>query len=159
MGARADILAKQFEETASELSEAIEKMTDAEWKMVTSAEKWPVGVTAHHAAGAHEPISGIVKAVASEQTMPPFTMEMLDEMNAQHAKDFAGCTKAETLALNKQGVATASAIVKGLSDADLQKSGTVMTGMPAMTVQQIIEGVLISHVQEHLGSIKATVGR
>jgi hypothetical protein len=49
--------------------------------------------------------------------------------------------------------------VKGLSDADLQKSGTVMTGMPAMTVQQIIEGVLISHVQEHLGSIKATVGR
>jgi hypothetical protein len=159
MGARADILAKQFEETASELSEAIEKMTDAEWKMVTSAEKWPVGVTAHHAAGAHEPISGIVKAVASEQTMPPFTMEMLDEMNAQHAKDFAGCTKAETLALHKKGVASACAIVKGLSDADLEKSGTVMTGMPAMTVQQIIEGVLISHVQEHLGSIKATVGR
>jgi hypothetical protein len=159
MGARADMLAKQFEEKASELSEAIEKMTDAEWKMVTSAEKWPVGVTAHHAAGAHEPISGIARAVASGQTMPPFTMEMLDEMNAQHAKDFAGCTKAETLALHKKGVASACAIVKGLSDADLEKSGTVMTGMPAMTVQQIIEGVLISHVQEHLGSIKATVGR
>jgi hypothetical protein len=118
-----------------------------------------VGVTAHHAAGAHEPISGIARAVASGQTMPPFTMEMLDEMNAQHAKDFAGCTKAETLALHKKGVASACAIVKGLSDADLEKSGTVMTGMPAMTVQQIIEGVLISHVQEHLGSIKATVGR
>jgi hypothetical protein len=24
-------------------------------------------------------------------------MEMLDEMNAQHAKDFAGCTRAETI--------------------------------------------------------------
>jgi hypothetical protein len=141
------------------LTEAIETMSDADWKKVTTAEKWPVGVTAHHVAGAHEPISGMVKAVASGQTLPPFSMEMLDGMNAQHAKDFAGCTKAETVALNKKGIASASAIVKGLSDADLTKSGTIMTGMPAMTVQQIIEGALINHVNEHLGSIKATIGK
>ena len=159
MGARSDILAKQFEEQANALTETIEKMSDADWKKVTTAEKWPVGVTAHHVAGAHEPISGMVKAVASGQTLPPFSMEMLDGMNAQHAKDFAGCTKAETVALNKKGIASASAIVKGLSDADLTKSGTIMTGMPAMTVQQIIEGALINHVNEHLGSIKATIGK
>ena len=159
MGARSDMLAKQFEERANALTETIEKMSDADWKKVTTAEKWPVGVTAHHVAGAHEPISGMVKAVASGQTLPPFTMQMLDESNAQHAKDFAGCTKAETVALNKKGTATALAIVKGLSDADLGKSGTLLTGMPAMTVQQIIEGVLINHVNEHLGSIKTTIGK
>lgn len=159
MGARSDMLAKQFEEKANALTETIEKMSDADWKKVTTAEKWPVGVTAHHAAGAHEPISGMAKAVAAGQTLPPFSMQMLDEMNAQHAKDFAGCTKADTIALNKKGIATASSIVKGFSDADLQKSGTLMTGMPAMTVQQIIEGVLINHVNEHLGSIKSTIGK
>lgn len=159
MGARSDMLAKQFEERSNALTETIEKMSDADWKKVTTAEKWPVGVTAHHVAGAHEPISGMVKAVASGQTLPPFTMQMLDESNAQHAKDFAGCTKSETIALNKKGTATASAIVKGLSDADLGKSGTLLTGMPAMTVQQIIEGVLINHVNEHLGSIKTTIGK
>ena len=159
MGARSDMLAKQFEERANALTETIEKMSDADWKKVTTAEKWPVGVTAHHAAGAHEPISGMAKAVAAGQTLPPFSMQMLDEMNAQHAKDFAGCTKADTIALNKKGIATASSIVKGFSDADLQKSGTLMTGMPAMTVQQIIEGVLINHVNEHLGSIKSTIGK
>ena len=159
MGARADMLAKAFEQKAGEMTETIEKLTDADWKKVTTAEKWTVGVTAHHVAGAHEPISGIVKAVAAGQTLPPFTTEMLDGMNAQHAKDFAGCTKADTLALHKKGVSSASAVVKGLSDADLAKSGTVMTGMPAMTVQQIVEGVLINHVQDHLGSIKATVGK
>ena len=159
MGARSDMLAKQFEERANALTETIEKMSDADWKKVTTAEKWPVGVTAHHVAGAHEPISGMVKAVASGQTLPPFTMQMLDESNAQHAKDFASCSKAETIALNKKGMASASAIVKGLSDADLTKSGTLMTGMPAMTVQQIVEGVLINHVNEHLGSIKATIGK
>ena len=159
MGARSDMLAKQFEERANELTETIQTMSDADWKKVTSAERWSVGVTAHHAAGAHEAISGIVKTVASGQTMPPFTMAMLDEANAQHAKDFAGCTRAETIELNKKGMASASAVVKGLSDADLQKSGTVLTGMPAMTVQQLIEGVLINHVNEHLGSIKATIGK
>lgn len=159
MGAKADMLAKQFEEKARELTEAIEKMSDAEWKKVTTAEKWPVGVTAHHVAGSHEPIAGMAKAVASGQTLPRFSMDMLNEMNAQHAKDFAACTKAETLALHKKGVATASGVVKGLSDAELDKSGTLMTGTPAMTVQQIIEGVLIDHVNDHLGSIRATLAK
>jgi hypothetical protein len=35
----------------------------------------------------------------------------------------------------------------------------VLTGMPAMTTQQVIEGVLINHVNEHHASIRATVGR
>lgn len=159
MGARADGLAKQFEAKAGELTSVIEKLSDADWKKMTAAEKWSVGVTAHHVAGAHEPISGMAKAVASGQTLPPFTMTMLDEMNAKHAKDFAGCTKAETLALHEKGVAGAAAIVRGLSDAELDRTGTLLTGMPVMTVQQIIEGVLINHVNEHLGSIRATVGR
>jgi hypothetical protein len=159
MGARADMLAKQFEEKANELTDAVQKMSDADWKKITTAEKWPVGVTAHHVAGAHEPIVGIAKAVAAGQTLPPFTMQMLDEANAKHAKDFAGCTKAETLELHKKGVASAAAVVKSFSDADLAKSGTVMTGMPAMSVQQIVEGILINHVNDHLGSIKATIGK
>ena len=158
MSARAETLAKQFEAQAAEMTTAIEKLTDVDWKKVTTAEKWPVGVTAHHVAGAHEPIAGIVKTVASGQAMPPFSMAALDEMNAKHAKDFAGCTKAETLALHQKGAASAAAMVRGLSDAELDRSGVLLTGMPNMTVQQIVEGVLINHVAEHLESIRATVG-
>jgi DinB superfamily len=159
MGARADMLAKQFEAKADELTDTIEALSEADWKKVTTAEKWSVGVTAHHVAGSHEPIAGMLKAVASGQTLPPFTMDMLNEGNAKHAKEFAGCTKAETLSLQKKGVASASETVRGLADADLDRTGTLLTGMPAMSVQQIIEGILINHIQEHLGSIKATVGR
>jgi uncharacterized protein (TIGR03083 family) len=159
MSARADALAKQFEAKAAEMTETIEKLTEADWKKVTSAEKWSVGVTAHHVAGAHEPIAGIVKTVAAGQSMPNFTVAMLDEMNAKHAQEFASCTRAETLALHRKGVAGALAVVRGLSDAELDKSGTVLAGMPAMTTQQIIENILINHVNEHLSSIRATVGR
>lgn len=158
MGARAEALAKQFETKAAEMTKAIGQLSDADWKKVTESEKWPVGVTAHHVAGGHEPISGIVKTVAGGQSIPNFTMDMLNESNAKHAREFAGCTKAETLALHEKGAAAAAAVVRGLSDADLERSGTVLTGMPAMTAQQVVEGILISHIGEHLGSIRKTVG-
>jgi hypothetical protein len=158
MSARSESLAKQFESRVAEMTGAIEKLTDADWKKVTTAEKWSVGVTAHHVAGAHEGISGILKTVASGQSVPNFTMAMLDEMNAKHAVEHASCTKAETLALHTKGAAAAAALVRGLSDAQLDTSGTVLTGMPPMNAQQIVEGILINHINEHLGSIRATVG-
>ena len=158
MGAKAEALAKQYETKVQEATGVIEKLSDADWKKVTAAEKWPVGVTAHHVAGAHEPIADIVKTVASGQSMPHFTMQMLDEMNAKHAKDFAACTKAETLALHKKGAAAAAAVVRGLSDEQLAKSGTVLAGMPAMSAEQIVTGILINHIDDHFGSIRKTVG-
>jgi hypothetical protein len=158
MSARAEALAKQFEAKAAEMTATIEKLSDADWKKPTAGEKWSVGVTAHHAAGAHEGILNIVKAVSTGQAMPHFTMAMLDEMNAKHAAENANCSKADTLALHKKGVAAAAAAVRALSDAQLDKSGTVLAGMPAMTTQQIVEGILINHVNEHLTSIRATVG-
>ena len=159
MGARAEALAKQFEASSQSLTDLITGLSDADWRKTTaSAEKWPVAVVAHHVAGAHAPISNLVKAVASGQSVPNLTMAMIDEGNAQHAREFANCTKAETLELHKKGAAAAASAVRGLSDADLDKSGTVLTGMPAMTAQQVIEGILINHVNEHVGSIRATVG-
>ena len=158
MGAKSEALAKQFEAKAQEATAVLEKLSDADWKKVTDAEKWPVGVTAHHVAGAHEPIAGIVKTIASGQTMPNFTMDMLHAANAKHAQDFANVSKADTIALHKQGAAAAAAIVRGLGDEQLANSGTVLTGMPAMSAEQIVTGILIDHIDDHFGSIRKTIG-
>jgi hypothetical protein len=157
MDTRADMLAKQFEAKAGEMTGTLKKLSEADWQKVTAAEKWSVGVTAHHVAGAHEAIAGMAKTIGSGQALPHFTMAMLDETNAKHAKEFVGCTQAETLALHQKGAANAAAIVRGLSDGELDRNGVLLTGMPAMSVQQIVEGVLINHISEHLDSIRATV--
>ena len=65
MGARAESLAKQFETKAAEMTGVIKDLSDADWKKTTAAEKWSVGVTAHHVAGGHEGILGIVKTLAA----------------------------------------------------------------------------------------------
>ena len=158
MGAKSEVLAKQFEVKAQAAAAEVEKLSDADWKKVTEAEKWPVGVTAHHVAGAFEPVAGIVTSIVSGQSMGNFTTGMLDEMNAKHAKEHAGCTKAETAALFKKGAVTAAAVVRGLSDEQLSKSGTVFTNAPPMSAEQLIMAGLIGHIDEHLSSIRKTIG-
>jgi hypothetical protein len=159
MASKAQALAKQFEGKAQDVATTIETLSDAEWSKVTASEQWPVGVVAHHVAMGHEAIGNIVKTVAAGQPMPHFTMDMLHEMNAKHAVEHARCTKAETLALHRTNAAAAASMLRGLSDEQLGKSGTVLAGMPPMTVEQIVSGILISHIDEHFGSIRATVGR
>jgi uncharacterized protein (TIGR03083 family) len=159
MGAKTGALATQLEGKARDAVATLQKLGDADWKKVTAAEKWTVGVTAHHLAGGLEAVAGIVTGLVSGA--PPhgnFTRAMLDQMNAQHAKEHADCTRAETLALFQKGAATASTVLRGLSDDQLAKSGTVFTDTPPMTAEQLINLGLLSHIDEHMGSIRKTVG-
>ena len=156
MAAKAEALAKQFEAKVQEATGVFDRLSDADWKKAAS-EQWTVGVVAHHVAGGHEGISGIIKTEASGKCVPGFTIDMLHDMNAKHAKEFANVSKAETIALHKKNAAAAAVVLRGLSDADLSKSGTVLTGMPPMSVEQIINGILLNHVEEHLKSIRAVI--
>ena len=158
MGTRSEALAKQFEAKVQEAVAVLEQLSEADWKRVTAAERWTVGVTAHHLASAFEPVAGLVTAIASGQSRGHFTRAMLDEMNARHAQEHANCTQAETIALLQRGALAAAAVVRGLHDEQLAMSGTVFTDAPPMTAEQVIESGLITHIDAHFGSIRKTVG-
>ena len=100
----------------------------------------------------------IIGAIAAGHDLPHFTPQMLDEMNAQHAVEFAGCTRTETAALLKKGAAAAAAAVRGLSDEQLAKRGTVFAGMPPMSTEEMVQRALLDHIDEHFGSIRKTTG-
>lgn len=158
MGAKSEALARQFGVKVHEAMATLENLSGADWKKMTEAEKWSVGVTAHHVAGALEAVAGIVKALASGQSRGELTRAMLDESNAAHAKERANCSKAETIALLEKGAAAAAAAVRGLNDDQLATSGTVFAEVPPMTVEQLVIAGLITHIDEHFGSIRKTVG-
>jgi hypothetical protein len=159
MGAKTGALATQLEGKARDAVATLEKLSDADWKKTTAAEKWTIAATAHHLAGGLEAVSGIVTGlVAGAPPRGEFTRAMLDQMNAQHAKEHANSTKAETIALFQKGAATASTMLRGLNDDQLAKSGTVFSDAPPMTAEQLIMGGLLTHIDEHIGSIRKTVG-
>jgi uncharacterized damage-inducible protein DinB len=159
MGTRTEALARLFETRAQQAAAVVEEVSDADWQKVTTAEGWTVAATAHHLAGAFEPVAGMAAALAAGQTLGDFTRAMLDEMNAAHARDFARCTKAETLALHRKNTAAAAAVIRGLGDDQLDRRVTVFTDAPPMTVEQFLTGGLLTHIDEHVGSIRTTIGR
>src|SRR5262245_5831115 len=65
MGAKTEALAERFEEKARNAVATLAKLGEADWRKVTAAEKWSVGVTAHHLAGGLEAVAGIVTAIVS----------------------------------------------------------------------------------------------
>jgi hypothetical protein len=159
MAAKSDALARQLETKIQDAMATLERLSDADWAKVTEAEQWSVGVTAHHVAGVPEVIAQIVKAVvAGHSPAAPFRLDMVDEMNAQHARDYARCTKAETIELLQRGAAVAAGVIRGLSADQLAKKGTVLADAPPMTVEELITGGLLAHLDEHFGSIRKTVG-
>ena len=63
-------VARQFEGKTRDALATLEKLGDTDWKKVTAAEKWTVGVTAHHLAGALEAVAGIVTGIVSGAPSP-----------------------------------------------------------------------------------------
>jgi predicted enzyme related to lactoylglutathione lyase len=157
--ARLEAYVTQLDAKVKDAIALVQSLSDADWRKVTAAEKWTVGVTAHHFASALEPIAGMIAGVASGQAPGTFTMTMIDEMNAQHAREFAACTREETVALLEKGAAVAATTVRGLTDDQLATRATVLADAPPMSVEELISSGLLAHIDDHFGSIRKTVGR
>jgi hypothetical protein len=155
---RARQLAERFEATNEEVVAVLERLSDEHWDRLCPGEGWPVRVTAHHIAVAYPVHIRTLQAIADGRPLRPVTWSDLEHLNARHAEDHAACTKRETVdALRGNGAAVADAI-GGLTDVQLEQSGSFIAELPAMTVEAWIELVLIGHPRMHLHSIRAGAG-
>jgi hypothetical protein len=153
MGARGEAYAKELRKVTDELSRTIESMSDTAWQTKTGPENWPAGVAAHHVAGSTAQVAGLVQMIAQGQPLPPITQEMLNDANAQHATQFAGCTKADTLELLEKNTKDAEQLLRGLSDEQVEKTASIFG--QTINNQWMIENILIHHVTDHGASIAA----
>ena len=153
---RVEELASQFETVTAEALATIEAADESQFQNKSSGEGWTAAFLTHHIASGIEPISGLVQGVAKGAELPPLTMEMLHEQNAQNSAANAGAAKADTVATLRSASANALAGLRALSDAELDKSAQVI-GNP-MTTEQAAQGILIGHVSDHIASFKAAIG-
>ena len=112
-----------------------------------------VGVVAHHVASGHATIGGLVQGFAAGMPAPGITPEMIDGRNAEHAQQYANCSKQETAELLDRNGAAATAIVRRLTDEQLARTGTIFGS--DWTTEQVVERILIGHPQGHLAAIRA----
>jgi hypothetical protein len=150
-----DSLITEFHAACDDLRDTIARVPDDRWQVPTPGDGRPVNVVAHHAASSHGPIAHMIQAMGQGQPAS-LSMDQIDAGNAEHARRFGACSKAETLELNEQGAAAATAMLRGLSEDRLAIAGEFLIGRPA-TVEQAIRRVLINHPREHAATLRAAL--
>ena len=144
------------EQANNVLIATVEQISEADWRKQCASDDRPVGIVIHHVASAHAFVLGAAQAAAAGGPLPTLTWEMVHEDNAKHAREQAGCDRAETIALLRRNSAEAARALRGLSDEQLARTGT--WGLDGeVTAQQVIELHMIDHVQEHLANIEAAI--
>ena len=163
MGRRAESLADRIEEGAAGLAAFAEGLSEAEWRTPMSGsgrERRSVGVIVHHVASVYPIEIDLARAIAGGKAVTDVTPEAVDEMNAKHASDQAGVTKAAALDLLRRNSRQAAAAVRGFTDDELDRAApfSLSFGAP-VTAQFVLEDHAVRHSWHHLARIKTALGR
>ena len=155
MGSRSETLASQFEQAVDAFANAIESCSDAQWRATCGAEGWTVAATAQHVAGQFPLEREFIEEAANGGKGLTYTWDNINNKNDRRAADNTSCSKDDVLSLLREGAANMSAYVRGLSDAQLDRTAPLgLADGASVSTQQLIEGgVLIDHVKGHLQSI------
>lgn len=157
MSQRTKELVERFTAFNNELIAFVDNCSDEDWRQVCSGEEWTVGVVAHHVAAGHFGALDFVRMIVAGEAMPEITMEAIDQMNAQHAKEHANCTREEVLGLLRENGSAFAGYLAGLSDADLERTGHLAAIGGDVSAQQFVEMVILQSSSEHLTSMKAAI--
>ena len=158
MSQRAKEIAARFTTFNKEMITFVDNCSDEEWRKVCSGEGWTVGVVAHHVAAGHFGAIDFVRMIVAGEAIPEITMETIDQMNAQHAKEHANCTREEVLALLRKNGSAFAGYLEGLSEADLARTGYLALIGGDVSAQQLIEMIILQSGGEHFDSMKAATG-
>ena len=153
MSSRAEALASKVESANNGLLAAIEQTTDAQWSTKCLEGDWTQGFVGYHAATSIGNITQLVKAMANGEPRPPVTFEQIDQMNAVFHGEHANATRQEAVEMVRANSGPSVAMVSGLSDADLDRTVTLAVGMPPVTVEQVVEMLLVGHPANHTASM------
>jgi len=161
MGRRAESLADRILEGAAGLAAFAEGLSEAEWgKPVSGTDGRSVGVIVHHVASVYPIEIDLARTIASGKAVTDVTWAAVAEMNAKHAGDQAGVTKAAALELLRRNSRQAAAAVRAFTDDELDRAApfSLSFGAP-VTTQFVVEDHPLRHSWHHLARIRTALGR
>ena len=152
---RANDLAIRLEQGATALASLAEGLTSSEWVTRLPHDGRPFGVVVHHVATMYPLEIQLAQAIASGKPIEGVTSDVVDQINAKHAADFAGVSKEAALELLRRNSAAAAAAIRALSDAELDRAVTVsLYGDAPLTCQFFLEDHAVRHSYHHLARIR-----
>jgi hypothetical protein len=160
---RAESLANRIEEGAAGLAAFAEGLSEAEWNTPVSEggrSGRSVGVIVHHVASVYPIEIDLARTIASGKAVTDVTWEVVAGLNARHAQEYAGVTKAAALELLRRNSREAASAVRAFTDDELDGAApfSLSYGAP-VTAQFVIEDHALRHSWHHLARIRAALVR
>lgn len=158
MSERSEELTQRFNITAERFALLIERCDNDAWRLVCAAERWPVGVVAQHVALAVRFHLGWLRQIVAGDNLIETTRAELDQANAHYAERFTTVTQEQVLRTLRRNARSADSFLTALDDDALGQTAQVaFLGNVVVSVDQLIEHVLIGHITGHMRSIAATL--
>jgi hypothetical protein len=112
-------LAADIDAARERLAGFVGSCTDADWRSAPlDGDPRPVGLVVDHVADAYEYLAGWIRQLVAGQPVD-VNNEVVDALNAEHARTAGSVTRAETAGHLRRSGADIAALVAGLSAADL----------------------------------------
>lgn len=158
LNSRANVLAKRLLLGANTLATFAEGLSDSEWNKPVLGDGRTIGVVVHHVANVYPLEVKLAKSLAIGNPIAEATMDAINQMNADHAKEFANVTKREAIQLLRQNSKTAAASIRAFTDLELDNSATVSLNANApLTAQFFIEDHALRQSFHHFDKIIQTI--
>lgn len=153
-----DRLAERLELGARQLEELAITLSDTEWQVRLSGDDRKIGVVVHHVATMYPLEIELAQLLAGGKPITGVTWADVHELNARHAREHDGVTKAEAIDLLQRNSRAAAAAIRALSDAQLESAAAVSLNDDApLTCQFFLEDHAVRHSYHHLAGIRAAL--
>ncbi len=158
MSHRTNALAERLERGARALADFASTLTEAEWQTRVPKDGRKIGVVVHHVGSVYPREIQLAKTLGAGKAIVGVTADIVDEMNAGHAKENHAVTKEETLDLLRRNSGAAAAEIRALSDEELDQAAPVSLNSDApLTCQFMLEDHAVRHSYHHLARIRAAL--
>ena len=155
---RAHALADRLEQGARALASFASSLTDVEWQTRVPKDGRKIGVVVHHVATMYPLEIQLAQTLAGGKPVAGVTWDVVNEMNAGHAKANDGVTKRVALDLLRRNSAAAAAAIRAFSDEELDRAATVSLNADApLTCQFMLEDHAVRHSYHHLARIRGAL--
>lgn len=160
MSNRSDALAARLEAGAAQLAAFAATLSETEWQTRLPKDGRKIGVVVHHVASVYPIEIHLAKLLAAGKPITGVDKDAVDTMNRGHANENDDIGKEATLALLATNSAAAAAMIRALSDEELDRAAPVSLNDEApLTCQFMLEDHAVRHSYHHLAVIRAALGR
>jgi hypothetical protein len=147
---RAVALAEEFAAANADVIRFARSCSEAHWKAMVPGEEWPVGVVIHHIAVGYTNGQGWLETMIRGDAVTT-TRDDIDHVNVEHAAEHADVGIAVTVALLETNGATLEALLRGLTDEQLDQLAPFGPADGRSLPASQLAGVSAQHALGHLG--------